>query len=101
MPPVTIFDFLLQLLPYIFTTGGIVAMVVSWRTRKSQIKQAESNAKETEATALQNIDTAYEKMSNQMNKEFDKMQKKITQLETKLENVLNQCSLCPTNKFKK
>ncbi len=94
MPRLTFFDILLQLLPYIFGTGGFVAFVISWKTRKATIKQ-------TEATALEGIDAIYQKMTVQTDKQFDKMQKRINELESKLESVLSQCSLCPTSKFKR
>lgn len=97
----SIWDILLQLLPYLFGTGGFITLYIAWKTRKSTVKQ-------TEATALESIDTIYDKMSARVDKEIEKYQKiidkqdsKIGKLETLLNEYISQCKTCVNNKIGK
>ena len=99
MPQETFWSVLFQALPYIFGSGGFIALIIAWKTKNATVKQ-------TEATALESIDTIYDKMSARVEKELEKYQKvidaqdlKIKEMGKKLELYIKQCTGCVNNKI--
>lgn len=107
MPPTFLSDLLLQSLPYLFGSGGLILWFLERQKNKALTgqeigKSTQENAKgkQEEVTALNNFSDVFDKISKQFNVQFDKMQGKIDDLENKLDDYVQQCTQCPNNKLK-
>jgi peptidoglycan hydrolase CwlO-like protein len=90
MPPIEI------LLNYIFGSTTLVSIYIAYKSRKSEIKKAETGA-------LADIGLLYDKFTTQMNNKFDEMQRtidnqanEIHELKQTIEENQNKCLECKT-----
>ena len=91
--PLSFLDFLLQLLPYAVGGGGLFALYISWKTRKSTVEISE-------ASALQEMQKGYAQMVLDNETLKKELRNEIKKLQDQLQKYMEQCAICANNKIK-